>query len=78
MTIDNPAMPTTMPRIVSNDRRRFVQTAWNDIAMFSEKLRVTFYSARSAVTGSSFAARLAGYQPETMPTALETPTARTT
>jgi hypothetical protein len=40
--------------------------------MFSDTLMFTVHSARRATTGSSFAARDAGYQPEAMPTMLET------
>jgi hypothetical protein len=36
------------------------------------------YSARKAATGSSLAAREAGYQPETTPTMVDTPIASTT
>src|ERR1035438_4844638 len=61
-----------MPSTVSSERKRCSPTACMASLMFCPTLIFTSYSARRATTGSSFAAREAGYQPDTTPTTLET------
>ena len=65
-------MPITMPSTVRSERKRCSPTAWMASFMFWVALMFTNYSARRATTGSSLAAREAGYQPETTPVAPET------
>ena len=77
-TVTTVVMPMTMPSTVSSERKRCAPTAWIAIFMFWVALMFTSYSARRATTGSSFAARDAGYQPETTPTMLDTASERTT
>ena len=78
-TVTTVVMPMTMPRMVSSERKRCVHTAVSAMLhVLAEVICMASYSARSAATGSSLAARDAGYQPETMPTALETTSASTT
>jgi hypothetical protein len=71
-TVTTVVMPMTMPRMVSSERKRWIHTAPTATRMFSATLMFTVHSARRATTGSSLAARAAGYQPEAMPTMLET------
>ena len=76
-TVTTVVIPITMPRMVRKERKRCVQTADIAIACF-RAARYSFYSARSATIGSSFAARDAGYQPLMTPTAPDTKTDSTT
>ena len=72
-TVTTVVMPMTMPRMVSSERKRWrPHRAAAPCCMFCAGLMFMSYSARSATTGSSLAARDAGYQPETTPTMLET------
>ncbi len=71
-TVTTVVMPITMPSTVSSERKRCSPTACMASLMFCPTLIFTSYSARRATTGSSFAAREAGYQPDTTPTTLET------
>ena len=71
-TVTTVVIPITMPRIVSSERKRWSPTACIAIFMFWVALIFTNYSARRATTGSSFAAREAGYHPETTPVTPET------
>jgi hypothetical protein len=80
-TVTTVVMPMTMPRIVSALRKRWLQTASSAIPRFSPARVATiktanYHSARSASTGSMRAARAAGYQPDTTPTADDTNSAR--
>ena len=71
-------IPMTMPRMVNSERNRGVHTADNARCMFSATLMFMVYSARSATTGSSLAARAAGYQPDATPTIEDTASESTT
>ena len=71
-TVTTVVMPITMPSTVSSERKRCSPTAWMASLTFCAALMFTNYSARKATTGSSFAAREAGYHPETTPVTLET------
>ena len=77
-TVTTVVMPITIPRMVSSERKRCVHTACTAICMFSAALIFMVYSALSAATGSSLAAREAGYHPEATPTTDDTPIARIT
>ena len=71
-TVTTVVIPITMPSTVSSERKRCSPTACMASFTFWVALIFTNYSARRATTGSSLAARDAGYQPETTPVTPET------
>ena len=72
-TVTTVVMPITIPKLVNPERSLWLEMASNAMpnVAFAFMLAARVHSARNASTGSSCRLR-AGYQPEMIPTALET------